>query len=53
MAKKINKGQVNFFRVMAVIGIVVIILVVKEFLNAAPALPISEIHKGPRPPKPA
>jgi len=37
MAKKINKGQKNFFRVMAVIGVVVIILVVKEFLNAAPA----------------
>ena len=34
MAKKINRGQVNFFRVMALIGVVVIILVVKEFLNA-------------------
>ena len=36
---------------MAVIGVVVIILVVKEFLNAAPALPPSEIHKGPPPAK--
>jgi hypothetical protein len=49
MAKKINKGQINFFRVMAVIGIVVIIIVVKEFLNAAPTLPNNEIHKGPPP----
>jgi hypothetical protein len=51
MAKKKNKGQINFFRVMAVIGIVVIIVVVKEFLNAAPSLPSSEIHKGPPPAK--
>ena len=51
MGKKINKGQINFFRVMAVIGVVVIILVVKEFLNAAPTLPRSEIHKGPPPAK--
>ena len=51
MAKKTNKGQINFFRVMAVIGIFVIIFVVKEFLNAAPALPINEIHKGPPPAK--
>ena len=47
MAKKTNKGQINFFRVMAVIGVVVIILVVKEFLNAAPTLPNNETHKGP------
>ena len=32
---------------MALIGVVVIIVVVKEFLNAAPKLPTSEIHKGP------
>ena len=51
MAKKKNKGQINFFRVMAVIGVVIIILVVKEFLNAAPALPHNEIHKGPPPAK--
>ena len=51
MAKKSNKGQINFFRVMAVVGVVVIILVVKEFLNAAPALPTSEVHKGPPPTK--
>ena len=51
MAKKKNKGQINFFRVMAVIGVVVIILVVKEFLNAAPTLPNNEIHKGPPPAK--
>ena len=51
MAKKINKGQINFFRVMAVIGVVVVIFLVKEFLNAAPALPINEIHKGPPPTK--
>ena len=49
MAKKISKGQINFFRVMAVIGIVVIIIVVKEFLNAAPTLPNNQIHKGPPP----
>ena len=36
---------------MAVIGIVVIILVVKEFLNAAPVLPLNEVHKGPPPAK--
>ena len=51
MAKKSNKGQINFFRVMALIGIVVVILVVKEFLSAAPALPTSEVHKGPPPTK--
>jgi len=51
MAKKKNKGQINFFRVMAVIGVVVIILVVKEFLNAAPTLPNNKIHKGPPPAK--
>jgi len=34
---------------MAVIGIVVIIIVVKEFLNAAPTLPNNKIHKGPPP----
>jgi hypothetical protein len=47
MAKKKNKGQINFFRVMALIGVVVIIVVVKEFLNAAPSLPTSKIHNGP------
>ena len=47
MGEKKNRGQINFFRVMAVIGVVVIIVVVKEFLNAAPSLPNSEIHKGP------
>ena len=36
---------------MAVIGVVIIILVVKEFLNAAPTLPNNEIHKGPPPAK--
>ena len=36
---------------MAVIGIVVILLIVKEFLNAAPTLPNNEIHKGPPPAK--
>ncbi len=51
MAKKKNKGQINFFRVMALIGVVVIILVVKEFLNAAPTLPNNEIHKPPPPAK--
>jgi len=51
MAKKKNKGQVNFFRVMAIIGIVVIIIVVKEFLNAAPTLPNNETHKGLPPAK--
>ena len=51
MAKKSNKGQINFFRFMAVIGFVVVIWVVKEFLNAAPALPINKVHKGPPPPK--
>ena len=32
---------------MAVIWLVIIILVVKEFLNAAPTLPSNEIHKDP------
>ena len=36
---------------MAVIGVVIIILVVKEFLNAAPTFPNNEIHKGPPPAK--
>jgi len=53
MAKKISKGQINFFRVMAVIGIVVIIIVVKEFLNAAPALPQVKFIKALHLPKPA
>jgi hypothetical protein len=47
MAKKTNKGQINFFRVMALIGVVVVIVVVKEFLNAAPSLPNNDIHRGP------
>ena len=47
MAKKSNKGQINFFRFMAVIGVVVIIWVVSEFLGAAPPLSISQAHKGP------
>ena len=51
MAKKPNKEQINFFRFMAVIGVVVIIWAIKEFLSAAPALPLSKIHKGPPPAK--
>ena len=52
MAKKKNKGQINFFRVMAVIGVVIIILVVKEFLNAAPAhYPAAKSTRGPPPAK--
>ena len=47
MSKNSKKGQINFFRVMAAIGVIVIILIVKEFLNAAPSLPTSEVHKGP------
>lgn len=47
MAKKSNKGQINFYRVMVVIGVVITILVVKGLLNAAPALPINSVHKGP------
>ena len=47
MAKRTNKGQINFFRVMAIIGVVVVIFIGKEFLDAAPALPISAVHKGP------
>ena len=49
MAKKSNKGQINFFRFMAAIGFIVIIWTINEFLGAAPALPISQIHKGPPP----
>jgi len=49
MAKKSNKGQANFFRIMALIGLVVTVWIIKEFLSAAPALPISEIHNGPPP----
>ena len=51
MAKKSNKGQRNFFRVMALIGVIVIIFIVNEFLNAAPALPNNNTHKGPPPAK--
>ncbi|MBT3513865.1 MAG: hypothetical protein HOB32_10585 [Nitrospina sp.] len=51
MAKKKNKGQINFFRVMAVVGVIIIIVVVKEFLNAAPSLPPNEIHNGSSPTK--
>ena len=47
MAKKSNKGQINFLRFMAAIGFVVVVWVIKEFLGAAPALSISEFHKGP------
>ena len=47
MGKKSSKGQINFFRVMAVIGVVAIILIVNEFLDAAPPLPTNKIHKGP------
>ena len=51
MAKKNIKGQINFFRFMAVIGVVVIIFVVNEFFNAASGLPISTVHNGPPPTK--
>ena len=51
MAKKSNKGQINFFRFMAVLGFVIVIWVLREFLSAAPTLPISKIHKGPPPAK--
>ena len=47
MAKKSSKGQINFFRFMAVIGVVVIIWVVSEFLEAAPMLSNIDVHKGP------
>ena len=49
MAKKSKKGQINFFRFMAVIAVVAVIWIVGEFLDAAPALPNSSAHKGPPP----
>ncbi|KMP11600.1 hypothetical protein UZ36_03900 [Candidatus Nitromaritima sp. SCGC AAA799-C22] len=51
MARKTSKGQINFFRFMAVIGVAAIIWIVGEFLSAAPALPISKAHHGPPPPQ--
>ena len=47
MGKRSRKGQINFFRVMAAIGVVVVILIVNEFLDAAPPLPTNKVHKGP------
>ncbi len=49
MAKK-NTGQRNFFRFMAVIGVVVIGGIVYSFLGAAPKLPGNARHSGPPPP---
>ena len=47
MAKKSIKGQINFYRAMLVIGVIVTIMAVKGLLNAAPALSISTVHEGP------
>ena len=49
MAKKSIKGQINFYRAMLVIGVIITIVVVKGLLNAAPALSISTVHEGPPP----
>ena len=47
MAKKSIKGQINFYRAMLAIGVIVTIMAVKGLLNAAPALSISTVHEGP------
>jgi len=47
MAKKSIKGQINFYRAMLVIGVIVTIMAVKGLLNAAPALSVSTVHEGP------
>ncbi len=47
MAKKKNTGQRNFFRFMAVIGVVVIGGLIYSFLGAAPPLPKTANHSGP------
>ena len=51
MAKKSIKGQINFYRAMLVIGVIITIMAVKGLLNAAPSLPISIVHEGPPPAK--
>ncbi len=51
MAKKSIKGQINFYRAMLAIGVIVTIMAVKGLLNAAPALSISTVHEGPPPAK--
>ena len=51
MAKKSIKGQINFYRAMLAIGVIVTIMAVKGLLNAAPALSISTVHEGPPPVK--
>ena len=47
MARKSNKGQINFFRFMAVVGGVGINLGVREFFGAGPPLSLSQAHKSP------
>ena len=49
MAKKSIKGQINFYRAMLAIGVIVTIMAVKGLLSAAPALSISTVHEGPPP----
>jgi len=51
MAKKSIKGQINFYRAMLAIGVIVTIMAVKGLLNAATALSISTVHEGPPPAK--
>ena len=51
MAKKSIKGQINFYRAMLIIGVIITIMVVKGLLNAAPALSINTVHEGPPPAK--
>ncbi|PIQ99687.1 MAG: hypothetical protein COV66_11085 [Nitrospinae bacterium CG11_big_fil_rev_8_21_14_0_20_45_15] len=47
MAKKQKStGQRNFFRVMAVIGVVAIYFLGREFMSAAPRLSPSTEHKA-------
>ena len=44
MAKKKASGQRTFFRVMAVLGVVTVVVLVNEFLSAAPDLSPTQYH---------
>ncbi len=51
MGKKKNKfsGQINFMKVSAVLGLILIIYIVKSFLDSAPALSKQTFHKPEAP----
>jgi hypothetical protein len=46
MAKKISSGQINFFKSMAVLGVLVMGVILYSFWNSAPRLNNRDYHKS-------